>query len=270
MNPITELSPQQYHQITPLLGHLHDFPVVNAVIQGHNPGRIFADSGSKPQAAFVLTEAGFSYLCGDPQQSKFNAGLKELLHGEIFPAIRASADPALIFYPLNLGWLDPLKTMTQTVQQFELYRKRFTFHPENFKPHHNWATRLPDGCRMAPITQPLIAATGADLYPWPSPESFLQFGFGYWLMQANEILCECSTVFVGDTAVEINIHTPEAQRGKGFATLTAAAFIEQCLEKNYRPNWECWWDNTPSVQLAQKLGFEPLEDRPVLLVEFET
>jgi RimJ/RimL family protein N-acetyltransferase len=59
----------------------------------------------------------------------------------------------------------------------------------------------------------------------------------------------------------------EKYQHQGLATVTATAFIAGCLARGLRPNWECWWDNEPSVSLAKKLGFEPLNDHPVFLVE---
>ena len=66
---------------------------------------------------------------------------------------------------------------------------------------------------------------------------------------------------------EIDIHTKEKYRRRGLAHYAASAFIEECLARGLRPNWECWWDNEPSVSLAKKLGFEPISDHPVFLVE---
>ena len=49
------------------MGKHADYPVVNAVIEGNAPGRVFVDHNSDPQSAFVLTNAGFSYLMGSSQ-----------------------------------------------------------------------------------------------------------------------------------------------------------------------------------------------------------
>jgi RimJ/RimL family protein N-acetyltransferase len=89
-------------------------------------------------------------------------------------------------------------------------------------------------------------------------------------LKDNEIACECSSVFIGGGAVEINIHTNEKYRRQGLAAIAATAFISECLDRGLHPNWECWWDNQPSISLAQKLGFEPVKDHPVLLVELNT
>ena len=44
-----------------------------------------------------------------------------------------------------------------------------------------------------------------------------------------------SSIYVGGGEAEIDIRTDERYRGRGYARLTACAFIEACLEKGLRP-----------------------------------
>jgi RimJ/RimL family protein N-acetyltransferase len=264
---ITETSSHQYQQITPLLETYADYPVINAVIEGHAPGRVFTDHATDPQSAFVLTNAGFSYLLGSPKNRAFNQALKGLLDNEIFPEIKQSDDPTLIFYPLSDGWEAPLKEMLTGREVYDIFRKQFTFNQEKFSQLAGGRSQIPAGFSLHPIDQDLLNKFGADMFPWESPQFFLEKGFGFWLLTGDEIACECSSVFVGGGSVEINIHTDEKYQRQGLASIAATAFITECLKRGIRPNWECWWDNEPSVSLAQKLGFEPVKDHPVFLVE---
>jgi len=160
-----------------------------------------------------------------------------------------------------------LKELLAGYQTYELFRKQFVFNEEKFRQLENWRDQIPAGFTLHPIDRALLQKVGADMFPWPSPEAFLKNGFGFWLMQDGDLICECSTVFVGGGAVETNIHTAKKHRKMGLATLNGAAFIEHCLKSGLRPNWECWWDNESSAALAQKLGFEETRDHPVTLVE---
>jgi RimJ/RimL family protein N-acetyltransferase len=264
---INEISTHQYQQIAPLLGKYADYPVVNAIVEGNSSGRIFVDYPTEPKSAFVLTNAGFSYLVGSPGNEDFNQSLMRLLDNEIFPKIRQSDDPTLIFYSLADGWEQSLKEILDGREVYDIFRKQFTFNPEKFAEHANWQHQIPAGFQMHLIDQALLERFGGDMGPWDSPQAFLEKGFGFWLLKDNDLACECSSVFVGGAAVEINIHTEEKYQRQGLATITASAFIAECLNLGLRPNWECWWDNEPSVALAQKLGFDPIDDHPVFLVE---
>ena len=262
-----ELSQAQYPSIVALLGNFTDYPVVNAVLEGSAPGRVFADHLTKPQSAFLFTYAGFSYLVGTPRSAAFNLALRDLLENELFPDIRLSNDPALIFYPLADGWESPLKEMLGEHQVYDIFRKQFSFSQEKFAQGVDGRDHIPAGFSLHPINQVLLDKTAADMFPWESAQIFLEKGLGFWLMAANEIASRCWSVFASRSAVEIEIHTDEKYRRQGLAAITASAFIAECLARGLRPNWECWWDNQPSVALAQKLGFEPTIDHPVFLVE---
>jgi len=264
---ISELKQAQFHRISSQLGRYSQYPVVNAMLEGNVSGRVFADDIDNPKSAFVLTNAGFSYLIGLPQNDTFNLGLKELLDNEIFPEIQATDDSTLIFYPLSDGWETPLKGMLDGRKVLDLFRKQYTFNPVKFAHHADQQKQVPAGFQMQFIDQASLERFGVDMFPWESPQAFLDKGFGFWLLKNKEIACECSSVFIGGGAVEINIHTDEKYRLQGLATIATTAFITECLDRHLRPNWECWWDNKPSVSLAQKLGFDPVIDHPVFLLD---
>lgn len=264
---IAEISSHQYQIITPLLGEYTNYPVVNAVIEGNSPGRIFVDNPTYPKSAFVLTNAGFSYTIGSQKNSGFNLMLKELLENQIFPKIKQTDDPTLIFYPLPDDWEAIIKKILDQRKVHSIFRKQFKFNQEKFAQHSDWPNQIPKDFSLHPIDQALLDKFNADMVPWKSPQAFIEKGFGFWLMKADEIACECSSVFVGGGAVEINIHTDEKYRKQGFAQITASAFITECQSRGLRPNWECWWNNEPSVALAKKLGFKSVGNHPVFLVE---
>jgi RimJ/RimL family protein N-acetyltransferase len=160
-----------------------------------------------------------------------------------------------------------IKSILGDHQAIEIFRRQFAFNPEKFAQQSNQKKLVPAGFKLHPIDQALLDKFGTDRFPWESPRVFLEKGFGFWLLAGEEIACECSSAFIGGRAAETNIHTEEKYQRRGLATAAASAFIVECLARGLRPNWECWWENKPSVALAQKLGFEPIRDHPVFLVE---
>ena len=264
---IIEFRREQFSLISPLLGEYKEHPVVNAVIEGNASGRIFGDYPTNPGSAFVLTNAGFSYLAGSPQNDNFNRGLKELLENDLFPEIRESDDPTLIFYPLTEGWGQTIQTILRDHQPIRIFRRQFTFNPKKFWQQALQNKLVPTGLQLCAINQALLERTETDMFPWESPQAFVEKGFGFWLMAGEEIISECSSAFIGKGAVEINVYTHEEYQRQGLATIVASALIEECLARGLRPNWECWWENEPSVALALKLGFEFAIDHAVYLTE---
>ena len=92
------------------------------------------------------------------------------------------------------------------------------------------------GFSLHRIDKKLLSAAGTNMQPWPSPEEFLKHGFGFWIMKGKDLVCECSTVFVGGGSVEINVHTNENYRERGLAAQVGTEFINHCQTHNLRPN----------------------------------
>jgi RimJ/RimL family protein N-acetyltransferase len=55
--------------------------------------------------------------------------------------------------------------------------------------------------------------------------------------------------------IEIGVGTAEAQRGKGYATVTCARLILECERGGTQTFWNAAAQNTASVALARKLGY---------------
>ncbi len=58
---------------------------------------------------------------------------------------------------------------------------------------------------------------------------------------------------------DISIDTLEAYRRKGYAALCAAYMVDQMYRQQKRPVWGAEEANTPSMGLARKLGFVPVD-----------
>jgi GNAT superfamily N-acetyltransferase len=97
---------------------------------------------------------------------------------------------------------------------------------------------------------------------WPSLERFYEYGFGAAALLKDEIICWCTAEYVSKGACGIGIETLRAYQNKGVATATAAHFVDHCLRRNINPYWECWRDNIGSVRVAEKVGFEKIQEAP--------
>ena len=115
--------------------------------------------------------------------------------------------------------------------------------------------------RITPITAAIIAQSeefNANYYAeyWGSVEQFLAAGSGFCMVDNGQVICEATAIFQSATVSEIDIFTAEAYRGEGLAKQLAMAFIDHCLEQQRTPHWDCDSDNTASMNLAKKLGFQ--------------
>lgn len=132
------------------------------------------------------------------------------------------------------------------------------------------ATTNPElaGVRWEPIDAGLLARqdiAGLDEvrqevgWMWPSLERYERYGLGSAALLEQQLVCWCTAEYVGPGRCGIGIATEEQHRGRGLATATAAHFVQQALERDLTPCWECGADNTASARVAARLGFELLE-----------
>jgi GNAT superfamily N-acetyltransferase len=78
----------------------------------------------------------------------------------------------------------------------------------------------------------------------------------------------CLAEYVDGRETGVSVETGEPYRGRGFATLTAAAFVDQCRARGMAPYWDAWRSNAPSVAVAGKVGFRELMGYTVHLGRF--
>lgn len=262
-----ELSFPQFSLFEPLLDGLPNPVLPRGVVEGFNPGRVFVDDRSQPRAGLVWLACGYLYLAGDPARVD-PAGLENLLNGDLAPAWRAGGETGYILVPGTPGWVGCLEGLLGEQPHAHIFRRAFTFNPEGFAALADWPERIPDGFELRRVDSALVERLGG-LGTWASPADFLARGLGFVILRGDTIASACTSVFGCSSGLEIDVHTEEAFRGQGLATLTVAAFIDTCLMSGRLPNWECFWDNAPSAALAGKLGFKMKEDYPVVYWEPE-
>jgi RimJ/RimL family protein N-acetyltransferase len=84
-------------------------------------------------------------------------------------------------------------------------------------------------------------------------------GFGYAAVIPDRVICWCTAEYVSPQRCGIGIATDPAFERRGVATATAAQFVAECLRRGKRPYWECAAGNPASARVAEKAGFELLE-----------
>lgn len=238
------------------------FPEALAVIEGNNPGWVFVDRLDSPGAALVWAQGieGF-YLVGDPSRAIFldeldfhtdqvlkprlcNLGVDwfEISGGEGWgPVIQAA-----------LGKRD-LQSSLQSVYTLKLAEQKTLTQQE-----------VGDGCKLLRVNPDLLVNLAVSnrqfLFSkltrfWGSVDAFLSTGFGYMLVDEQEIASLCCSGFVAGDTHAIDIETIQSHRRKGYGGTVARAFLAECIVRNLQPHWDCMAENTASSRLAEKVGF---------------
>lgn len=267
-----ELRPDQFSNVIPLFQRTDYGVLAMSTLAGHHPGRVFVDDAHHPRAGLVCTRAGIGYyfLAGIPGDQAFT-WLDEAFTKDFVPAqVAATGSPEvlLFFYP-QTAWKTPLFEQFHDRKPVEIFKHRFTLPAEAARRVRGWQSGLPEGMRVIPYKKTLMEAhpeikEEVCLF-YGSVETFLEHSLGVYVLDGETVACTCLAVFTGCGEAEISIATAEAYRRRGLAQIAAAAFIEAALARGLNPIWGCWPNNTPSVGLAQKLGFVEAAQQPVCL-----
>lgn len=96
----------------------------------------------------------------------------------------------------------------------------------------------------------------STLASFDSIENVMQYTLGVSLVQDDYLVCEAATGAPTHGLMEVGVTTHENYRQKGLATIACAKLIETCEMQGYSTWWDCAKQNTPSVRLAKKLGYQ--------------
>lgn len=261
-----ELNATEFASVQSLLTGIKQKVLPSAICEGINPGRIFVDQHENPQTALIWSPVGYYFLAGNPAQAKDLAEISRVLTEIFVPASQATGETGFILIPSQAGWKEHLPALLPGRGVIEIYRRPFAFDPAQFAAQGNWRERLPQGFRLQTVDAAFAEKVGVRA-SWASIDDFLANGLGFALLNGDEIASACISVFASRERLEIDVHTDEKYQRRGFAMLTTSAFIEECLRRGQQPNWECFWENEASTQLAGRLGFSAEPDYPVFFWE---
>lgn len=254
-----EISASKFGNVMPIFQNItHSVAIVHAVLEGNSPGRVFVDDLAAPSSVFLFPEGTFFYIHGNENDAAFCRSVSALIFNEILPN---AIEKEMVLFAFTTAWRERLDTLLSEMGVIRIQRKVFDFNPEKFSDYLKRQTGLPGGLAIQPINHAL-----AEKHP--GYRSIIEQDskrFGFCLMKGDEIVSECSSIFVGGGEAEIDIHTDEKYQRRGYAQLVASAFIQDCQRRGLKPNWACWPERQASWSLAKKLGFEEKPDIPAHL-----
>ncbi len=258
-----ELKEGDYEKVQPLFKELRYNLIIDAVIEGTSPGRIYADSVAQPKTVFVCTVEGY-YLAGHDNNSKFNTSLNRLILKRIFAGDtvrKDETDVAIGFYPDS--WEDKMPTIFRGRIPLTTARRHYVC---TELEAGNWRSRLPEGFQVMRIDEELLRMPRLEIPEhvtdwmktnWGSVSSFMKKGFGFCTLHDKKMVSWSLADCVSGKACEIGIHTHEDYRRRGLASLTAAATVDYALSNGFRHvGWHCDEYNLPSIETAEKVGFK--------------
>lgn len=268
-----QLDPSAFDLVRPLLRDAwFALSSVYAPLDGNNPGRVWVDDPAQPSSALITPGAatGDFFPVGRADNEAFNQEMVALLRDELLPALSPQHGAVhVMFYSYTPEWHAALDRLLAPWGVQRIVRILFALDHDLFRAlHGDWRARVPEGLRVVPPEESLVAQDPGCEALWGSAAEFMRWGVAAFVVDGDALVSRSQTVFVGGGHAEIGIHTAPEYRRRGLAILAAAACIEVCLERGLEPDWGCFY-NEASKAMAGRMGFKPLPDAIVHYVRWE-
>jgi GNAT superfamily N-acetyltransferase len=267
------LDTKEYHKLILLIDKVQiNSLFARSVIECHIPGKVYADNDDSPKTFYVVHPYGMSLLFGESTNLSFNNQFKEYalnLNGagdkfEWMQAFPNDWDLVLneLFKDCLIKSSENISTRKEGIVELNT-RINFKF---NYRKFTDKRQKLynPD-CKILRTTGKFFEDMKGSVVPayfWKNADQFVEKGIGFSLLYNGRLASTAYSAFILDKKLELGIETIEEFRGSGFAFYTCSALIDYCIENDYEPVWACKLENTASLRLAQKLGFEPCAEIP--------
>lgn len=240
--------PISVDQLTPEILSLFDLnkptmPRAFNVLEGVNRGQIVVDDPVHPTWAVVRDVTyGSLYFGGQP-----NSSVVQLLVDHF----RKMGD-------VGIGcWLDdPINEMIPANPDYDGRTLYFT---ERSRRNDSKQYPLPEGYTIAVRDADLLRQSfdyQSTLAAFGSEENILKYTLGVDILHHGKVVCEAATGAPTHGRIEVGITTDESHRQHGLAMIACTELLRMCEAQGLETWWDCAKQNTPSVRLAHKLGFQ--------------
>lgn len=248
--------------------------VFDSMLAGLAPSKVFVNDLNEPTMALVWDGANCFYFAGtSTDESQYQALLNYLKEQILDDATRQRLRGAKVYYSSEI-WQ---KILLEGLQEF----KPVVAERVLFKHNLEQIPIFPDieGVQIKEINAQIVNLPHLGNLQlmedeicgmWGTVDKFLQRGFGYCAIQAGQIICWCTGEYFSDNHCGIGIETLEQYQKRGVATQTAAYFVQKCRDMQRTPYWDSWKSNTPSVRVAEKVGFSRAKEYSLIFVRLDS
>lgn len=210
-------------------------PGPHVIATGH--GRCWVDRWPSPRV--VLAEAGGNYsLLGDPGT---------LAPADIEPHIKGFVDAPETLAPLLHAAFPDLQVWPRVV--FAPLAGEVTLSPSVTGARRLGTADTAALARLDPDSS-WISKT------WGGAQGLANSGYAWGAFVDGELAAVACTFYLGLSYEDIGVVTIEKYRGRGLSTACTVGLCRDIRARGHQPIWETSPDNTASLRVAEKLGFQ--------------
>jgi GNAT superfamily N-acetyltransferase len=225
------------------------FPLIGAVLLGEQDGVVYADNAVAPVQFYVEHALGFAQVFGD-----FCPTFEEALENYLLIEKRFAA-PKVRLYTPHLPWF----LTAPAYDSLRSFRQRFFIDPrkasENLLNGAGQESELDANgvdARNVDEIEKLFGVVGRF---WRSPTDFICKAYAVVGSHRGQPVCICYAAAEADRRVEIDVLTLPEFRNLGAGKFAVKRFVKRCFEQSLIPLWDCFTNNSGSMQLCRSVGF---------------
>ena len=210
-------------------------------------GELWVDDEKNPEIALGIYR-DFCYLSGTPCKVKnLDSILFSLCDN---PVLIADNSEWVRFLPENVEFKETTRYRLATPERFD--EQKLLAICEKIKYFPQLEMRIMNGEDYDSYNPEGWEHNMRGCYK--NKEDFCEKSFGIIICDKKEIICGCSAYTYYSGGVEVQIETKKEYRGKGLASIVAAAYMLECQKRGAKPNWDA--AHFQSAKMAMRLGFE--------------
>lgn len=218
-----------------------DFPVIQAVIDGKQEGKVFSFKNS----VFILHKAGFGYFID--RDNCCDTFLNFILNSEF---------SYLHIYDASNFLIKLLEDKSANIDFWVRQRRRLLYKKASLVRLSSLEFRAID---IDFNNYNLIKSFGLNLDKrfWSGENDFLDNSLATIVTNhSGTPVSICYAAAIANFVAEIDIFTQEQYRNKGLAKICAAHFVNKCIHNDIVPSWDCFISNIGSYKTSISIGFE--------------
>jgi len=250
---LIKLERDEYDIVRPLvkqLKALKSFPY--SVIELRSPGGIYVDNRTDVKNVFICSKWEIGTLICDEENIEFNHEVIEYIIGlyNVEAKEHGMTSLSLNCHPQKYWETVISKHIPSTKVDYSncnVYN-----YPKETSTIIEDKSVLPASYKIERLQEHHHVKVKKD---WGIKDQFNMQGFGYLILNGENIVSACYSDYVGDNHFEMAVFTAKAYRGKGYGKIVSRAFLKECKNFDYEPSWICSTRNEASNKLALSLGF---------------
>lgn len=256
-----ELAPSEYARVYPVFDEYLREPLLYAVLEGRQPGRVWADSPTDPSAALVWSRTECLYAAGGEGDAQWQASLQHLVRDEVIPGVQATGRGYTSVFAFPEAHADELAVLFQDLLCLKTPMLTFSFEEAAYEQCQGRIGALGDDLVLAEIDGQILSDPENEVlaheiaHYWGSIDAFFAGSYGYCVLDGQAAVSYCYSEAYGGQMRAMTALTRPWYRKRGLATVSCAAFIDRCLDEGDVPFWMCDDGNRGSRRLAERLGF---------------